>query len=45
MIDLTDALAAVRTNRKADDVVITTMAASRAWMEAGTQPLDFTFVP
>ncbi len=45
MIDLTDALAAVRGFRKADDVVITTMAASRAWMEGGMQPLDFTFVP
>lgn len=45
MIDLGDALAAVRRVRRADDVVITTMAASRAWMEGGTQPLDFTFVP
>lgn len=45
MIDLTDALAAVRRVRGPDDIVITTMAASRAWMEGGTQPLDFTFVP
>lgn len=30
MIDLSDALAAVRRVRRADDVVITTMAASRA---------------
>jgi phosphonopyruvate decarboxylase len=45
MIDLAEALAAVRSVRKAEDVVITTMAASKAWMDAGTQPLDFTFVP
>ncbi len=45
MIDLRDALAPVRGLRHADDVVITTMAASRAWLEGGTQPLDFTFVP
>ncbi|MGH7712512.1 MAG: thiamine pyrophosphate-dependent enzyme [Gemmatimonadaceae bacterium] len=45
MIDLVDALNAVRRVRRAEDVVITTMAASRAWMEGGTQPLDFTFVP
>lgn len=45
MIDLAAALATVRGVRKADDVVITTMAASKAWMDGGTQPLDFTFVP
>ncbi|HJU73348.1 MAG TPA: thiamine pyrophosphate-dependent enzyme [Gemmatimonadaceae bacterium] len=45
MIDLVDALSLVRRHRRADDVVITTMAASRVWMEGGTQPLDFTFVP
>jgi phosphonopyruvate decarboxylase len=45
MIDLAAALAAVRQYRRPTDVVITTMAASRAWMEAGTAPLDFTFVP
>jgi len=45
MIDLSDALTAVRTSRGTNDVVVTTMGASRAWMEAGTQPLDFTFVP
>jgi len=45
MIDLIDALAPVRRIRRADDVVITTMAASREWMNGGVQPLDFTFVP
>lgn len=45
MIDLAEALAVVRRLRRGEDVVITTMAASRAWMEGGTQPLDFTFVP
>ena len=45
MIDLAEALAQVRRVRGADDIVITTMAASRAWMEQGTQALDFTFVP
>jgi phosphonopyruvate decarboxylase len=45
MIDLSDALAPVRRVRRADDVVITTMAASREWMQSGVQPLDFTFVP
>lgn len=45
MIELRDALAPVRAARGDDDVVITTMAAARAWMEMGTHPLDFVFVP
>jgi phosphonopyruvate decarboxylase len=45
MIDLAEALAIVRGLRTTDDVVITTMAASKAWIDGGTQPLDFTFVP
>jgi phosphonopyruvate decarboxylase len=46
MMDLGEALAPVRSARGADDVVITTMAAARIWMEAGTaHPLDFVFVP
>lgn len=48
MIALTDALSALRRVRREDDVVITTMAAARAWMEmgpGGTHPLDFVFVP
>lgn len=45
MIELAEALSTVRGTRQADDVVITTMAASKAWVEGGTLPLDFTFVP
>jgi len=45
VIDLEAALAPVRRLRRGNDVVITTMAASRAWMALGTGPLDFTFVP
>lgn len=46
MIELHDALAALRRVRRDDDVVIATMAAARAWMELGKQhPLDFIFVP
>ncbi|MEW5915273.1 MAG: thiamine pyrophosphate-dependent enzyme [Gemmatimonadota bacterium] len=45
MIDLADALRVVRKTRRPQDIVITTMAASRAWMADGTVPLDFTFVP
>ena len=45
MIDLREALAALRTVRRDDDVVISTMAAAKVWMELGTHPLDFVFVP
>lgn len=45
MIGLHEALATVRGIRRDDDVVITTMAAARAWMELGTHPLDLVFVP
>ena len=45
MIDLHEALTQVRRARRNQDVVITTMAAARAWMELGTHPLDFVFVP
>jgi sulfopyruvate decarboxylase subunit beta len=45
MIDLHEALKAVRANRRDEDVVIATMAAARAWYELGTHPLDFIFVP
>jgi sulfopyruvate decarboxylase subunit beta len=44
-IDLAAALSAVRHVRRSDDVVITTMAAAKIWMEMGTHPLDFVFVP
>jgi sulfopyruvate decarboxylase subunit beta len=44
-IDLSEALAAVRRARRDHDVVITTMAAAKIWMELGTHPLDFVFVP
>jgi sulfopyruvate decarboxylase subunit beta len=45
VIPLAAALSEVRRVRREDDVVITTMAAARAWMEMGTHPLDFVFVP
>jgi len=45
VIELHDALAALRRVRRDDDVVIATMAAARAWMELGKHPLDFIFVP
>jgi sulfopyruvate decarboxylase subunit beta len=44
-IDLEEALAALRRARGDDDVVITTMAAAKIWMEMGTHPMDFVFVP
>ena len=45
MIDLHDALRVVRGARGTGDVVITTMAGAKVWMELGTHPLDFVFVP
>ena len=45
MIDLHEALRALRAVRRDGDVVIATMAAARAWYELGTHPLDFIFVP
>jgi thiamine pyrophosphate-dependent acetolactate synthase large subunit-like protein len=45
VIDLHDALAALKRVRRDDDVVIATMSAARAWMELGSHPLDFIFVP
>lgn len=46
MIALTDALAVVRDVRRDEDVVVTTMAASRVWMDLGDpHPRDFVFVP
>ena len=45
MIDLQEALRAIRAVRRDEDVVVTTMAAARAWYEMGTHPLDLVFVP
>src|SRR5687768_1675550 len=45
MIELHDALSALRRVRRDDDVVIATMSAAKAWMELGTHPLDLIFVP
>jgi phosphonopyruvate decarboxylase len=42
---LRDALAALRAARRADDVVVTTMAAAREWMALGAHPLDLVLVP
>jgi thiamine pyrophosphate-dependent acetolactate synthase large subunit-like protein len=45
-LPLRDALVALRNQRGAGDVVITTMGASREWMALGpTDPLDFVLVP
>jgi sulfopyruvate decarboxylase subunit beta len=45
MIELHDALSALRRVRRDDDVVIATMSAAKAWMELGKHPLDMIFVP
>ncbi|MEX2177082.1 MAG: thiamine pyrophosphate-dependent enzyme [Gemmatimonadaceae bacterium] len=46
MISLDDALTAVRGVRREDDVVVTTMAAAKVWMDLGpVRPLDLVFVP
>lgn len=40
-----DALAVVHDARRADDVVVTTMATARDWMTMPQSPLDLVFVP
>jgi phosphonopyruvate decarboxylase len=45
VIELHDALSSLRRVRRDDDVVIATMAAAKIWMELGSHPLDFIFVP
>ena len=46
MIPLTDAVAILHRDRDDDDVIVTTMAASKVWMDLGPlQPRDFVFVP
>ena len=46
MITLADALTPVRNARRDDDVVVTTMAAAKVWMDLGpAHPLDMVFVP
>jgi len=42
---LVEALAALRVERREDDVVISAMGAAREWMTLGTHPLDWVFVP
>lgn len=44
-MDLTAAVRTVRSLRRAEDIVITTMGTAREWMAMGTEPLDFVFVP
>ena len=44
-IPMRDALLAVRAARRADDVVVTTMAAAREWMTHPAHPLDLVLVP
>lgn len=46
MIPLEQALAVVRTIRRDEDVVVTTMASAKVWMDLGPlHPRDFVFVP
>jgi sulfopyruvate decarboxylase subunit beta len=48
MLEMTDALATLRTLRGDRDVVITTMAAAKVWMQLADNrmhPLDMVFVP
>ena len=42
---LRPAIAALHAARRVDDIVITTMAAAREWMDLGAGPLDIVFVP
>ena len=44
-VDLRAAVAALHSARRADDLVISTMAAAREWMALGAGPLDIVFVP
>lgn len=44
-MSLRDALAALRAERRDDDVVVSAMGAAREWMALGTHPLDWVFVP
>ncbi len=44
-MDLSAAVDTLRRERRADDIVITTMGSAREWMEKGTSPLDIVFVP
>jgi thiamine pyrophosphate-dependent acetolactate synthase large subunit-like protein len=46
VIPLADALAVVHRVRRDEDVVVTTMASAKVWMDFGTpHPRDFVFVP
>lgn len=46
MIEMEQALTAIRNVRKDSDVVVTTMSAAKVWMDFGPlHPLDFVFVP
>jgi phosphonopyruvate decarboxylase len=42
---LREALAALRAERRDDDVVVSAMGTAREWMTLGTHPLDWVFVP
>jgi thiamine pyrophosphate-dependent acetolactate synthase large subunit-like protein len=46
ILDLREALAALRTARRPTDVIVSTMGAAREWMALGPlHPLDFVLVP
>ena len=42
---LVEAIGVVHRARREEDVVISAMGAAREWMELGTRPLDWIFVP
>src|SRR5512140_1276823 len=44
-MDLTSAIKTVRSLRRPEDVVITTMGSAREWMALGMEPRDLVFVP
>lgn len=45
MITLDAALDGVRRHRRDGDIVVTTMASAKVWMQQPLAPLDFVFVP
>ena len=44
-LDLVEALRVLQEQRGKDDVVISAMGAAREWMQLGSHPLDWIFVP
>lgn len=44
-VPLDEALATLKTVRRDDEIVVTTMGAARVWMAMGQHPLDLVYVP